>query len=448
MKILLVRPGYANLFSKVNIVNVEPLELEYLYTVAKEQGAECEIFDAVIQKKKLTQVLKSYNPDIVAITGYITQRNIILNYAKAIKMHNPGVTVVIGGVHAELNYNEFYSDEVDYIVHSGGVKPFAGIINLHKNSASPEEIPGICYRKQSIWICNAREILDPNKLPIPDRTYFYNNQDHFKYLNLTPCATVKAAYSCPHKCNFCYCCQLNEGKYVCRDVEKVVEEIASIQCDNIWILDDTFYVDREKIKDFVRLLKEKGISKNLILYYRADFVAENEDMIALLSSIGLKILLVGLEAFDDSRLKDYDKRTSVVINERCLQILRKYNIECTGLFIVDMDATREDFVSLSKYVQKHELKISTAAILTPLPGTYQFEKYRSRFTTDNPQDWDFLHLTAEPGNLSRSQFYFEFYKFYLKILLMNKKAGNFEVNYIQHVLNLAKAYTKKMLQMK
>ena len=63
MKILLVRPGYENLFAKINIVNVEPLELEYLYTVAREQGAECEIFDAVIRKRRFATVLKKFNPD-------------------------------------------------------------------------------------------------------------------------------------------------------------------------------------------------------------------------------------------------------------------------------------------------------------------------------------------------------------------------------------------------
>ena len=40
MKILLVRPGYENLFAKINIVNVEPLELEYLNTLANQLGHE------------------------------------------------------------------------------------------------------------------------------------------------------------------------------------------------------------------------------------------------------------------------------------------------------------------------------------------------------------------------------------------------------------------------
>jgi hopanoid C-3 methylase len=453
MKILFVRPGYQNLFSSINIVNVEPLELEYLFTLATELGFQCTIHDAVIHKRKFAEVFREYNPDILAITGYITQKNLMLEYAETAKRFNPGVKVIIGGVHAELNYQDFYRPVVDFIVHSGGIQPFGEILKYCDGGSVIDfaevmkRIKGICYRaEKDSWFTNEKAYIDPDSLPIPDRSFFYENQNQFNYITLSPCATVKTSYSCPHTCNFCYCRQLNGGKYVCRNVEKVIEEIAGIDCENIWILDDTFYVDRQRVEEFVRLAKEKGLRKNFIIYYRADFVANNEDIIAMLKSVGLKIVLVGLEAFDDGQLMDYDKRTSLKINEEGIRILKKHGIECTGLFIVDIDATKQDFVNLRQYVKKHELVISTAAILTPLPGTYQYEKYRSRINTDNPKHWDFLHLVAEPGNMSKPQFYFEFYKFYLKLLFMNKKASSLKVNHIQHIRNLAKAYFKKLIE--
>lgn len=444
MKVLLVRPGYENLFANINIVNVEPLELEYLYTVTKEAGYDCLIYDAVIQRISFHKILKQYNPDIVAITGYITQRDVIIGYAKLAKEHNPAVQVIVGGVHAELNYHDFYLPAIDFIVHSGGIVPYREILNLPISGRKPGDIKGICYRSGDLsWVVNERSYIDPDQLPIPDRSFFYANQHHFKYVNLSPCATVKASYSCPHRCNFCYCCQLNNGKYVCRDVAKVVEEIAGIDCENIWILDDTFFVDRQKVQEFARLLLQQGIKKNFILYYRADFIAANEEVVAMLKEVGLKVVLVGLESFDDDILSDYNKLTSKAINERCLEILRKYEIDCTGLFIVDIDATKKDFKNLRDYVKKYQLMVSTAAILTPLPGTSQYEKYRTRINTDNPKHWDFLHLVAEPGNMSRYEFYFEFYKFYIKLLLINKKSGYLDVKYLQYIKNLIKGYISR-----
>jgi len=445
MKVLLVRPGYENLFANINIVNVEPLELEYLYTAAKETGHDCLIYDAVIQHTGIHKVLKEYNPDIVAFTGYITHRDVIIRYAKQAKEHNPAVQVIVGGVHAELNYHDFYVPAVDFIVHSGGIVPFREIITLPASGRNPGDIKGICYRSgDSSWAVNERSHINPDDLPIPDRSFFYANQQHFKYINLSPCAAVKAAYSCPHRCNFCYCCLLNNGKYVCRDVAKVVEEIAGIDCENIWIVDDTFYTNRQKVQEFAQLLLQQGIKKNFILYYRADFIADNEDVIVILKEAGLKVVLVGLESFDDDILSDYNKLTSKAVNERCLEILRKHEIECTGLFIVDIDATKKDFKNLRDYVKKHQLMVSTAAILTPLPGTSQYEKYQDRINTKNPKHWDFLHLVAEPGSMGKLQFYYEFYKFYIKLLLINKKSRYLDINYLQHIKNLAKAYMREL----
>jgi radical SAM superfamily enzyme YgiQ (UPF0313 family) len=420
MKTLLVRPPYVSPFSRMNLVNVEPLELEILLGAAVNDGHNCLIYDGIVERRSLASVLKEYNPDIAAITGYITQRNLILAYAETIKEYNPSIKVIIGGVHAELNYAEFFHPTVDYIVHSGGVRPFRELLDCFSNDNSAEDIPGICFRSaNNEWKSTPKIVVDPEETTIPDRSFFYQHREKFNYLHFRPCAIVKTSYSCPHRCNFCYCCLLNEGKYLCRSVDKVVAEIAGIDCENIWIVDDTFYLEHQRIKDFVRLLQENGIKKNFILYYRADFIAENEEMIALLKSVGLKMVLVGLEAFDDETLQDFEKNTTSRINEKCLSILRKYDIDCTALFVLDIDAKKEDFDNLSRYVQKHRLRFSTASILTPLPGTQQYDKYRDRITVHNPKHWDFLHLVAPPGHMGRWIFYLYFYRFYLQVLVMN-----------------------------
>jgi radical SAM superfamily enzyme YgiQ (UPF0313 family) len=452
MKLLLVRPACQNLLSGLNLVKVEPLELEYLYTLGRELGFECQIYDAVIHFRKLSKVIKQYNPGLVAITGYITQRNLMLEYAQTAKNFNPDVLVIIGGVHAELNYQDFFRPIVNFIVHSGGIQPFRDLLECLSTGEEDnfreeiKKIKGICYRTdENNWFANEKISVIPDMLPIPDRSFFYENQNHFNYLSLSPCATVKTAYSCPHQCNFCYCRQLNGGNYVCRALNKVIEEIAGIDCQTIWILDDTFYEERQRVKEFVRLVKENNLHKNYIVYYRADFIANNEDLIALLKSIGLKVVIVGLEVFDDQWLQEYDKYTSLEINEESIRILKKYNLECTGLFIVDIDAAKKDFVNLRKFIKKHQLVLSTAAILTPLPGTYQYEKYRTRIKTVNPKHWDFLHLIAEPGKLSKQRFYFEFYKFYLQLFFMNKKPSLLNLNYIRVLRSVLKACFRKLV---
>lgn len=53
MKILLVRPGAPNVLSFTNILDSEPLELEYLHTGLKEAGYDDMIYDYICQKNLL-----------------------------------------------------------------------------------------------------------------------------------------------------------------------------------------------------------------------------------------------------------------------------------------------------------------------------------------------------------------------------------------------------------
>ena len=58
---------------------------------------------------------------------------------------------------------------------------------------------------------------------------------------------------------------MNCGKYVCRDIEDVVNEIKDIKSDNIYIVDDDFLFDIERLNRFISLIKENKINKKYIL---------------------------------------------------------------------------------------------------------------------------------------------------------------------------------------
>lgn len=444
MKVLLIRPSIRNIAYKINLVKTEPLELEYLYTVAKEEGYDCSIYDEVICKREIEDVIREYNPDIIGITGYITHVGLIRDYARRIKDVLPKSLVIIGGVHAERNYKEFYEGNADLIIHSGGVLTFREILQKIRKGTKLTDTKGICYRKtKNEWVYNELVYIDPNQIPIPDRTFFNENKQHFKYMDFSPCAILKASYSCPHKCNFCYCTQLNGGQYTCRSVESVVEEIEGIHAEYIWIVDDTFYVEKNQIDRFIELIRQKGINKKFIVYYRADFIVKNEELIAALKSIGVFIILVGIEALDDSLLKEYDKNSSLQINNQCLEILKKYDIICTSLFIVDVGATRKDFKRLHSYLKKWQLNYSTIAVLTPIPGSANFDRYEDKLITHNREKWDFMHLVVEPTAMNRIQFYMEYYKLYVRLAFMNKKLNALNLEYIKQMLLEAKVFVKE-----
>ncbi|MBD5157158.1 MAG: radical SAM protein [Butyrivibrio sp.] len=439
MKVLLVKPEFKNVFTKLSLIRTEPLELEYLSAICKNRGVESRICDLTVRGKSLKSVLKSFGPDIVAFTANFVHIYAVKKYVSIVKRYKASILTVVGGPHAEVMPEDFMFDGLDVIIHSGGFKPFEDILEA-EGAEAYGDIKGISYFDGSEWHKNERQIFDAGALPFPDREHFYRNIKKYKYVTMKPCAILKASYSCPHNCNYCFSTLLNGGKYLCRAPENVVEEIKGIKCDNIWIVDDTFYVDKAKLDEFIRLVGEEGIDKKYSLYFRADFIAANPDYMKRLADIGVTMCAVGLEVIDDGVLEKYNKNSSVNIILRALEVLKESNITCIGLFMIDIDADKSYFKKLYEFIKKYELYLSTISILTPMPGTGQFEKYKDRIVTDDYRKWDFVHLTITPTKMSRFTFYKEFYKLYVKLAMLILKKRLLSFSYLGSAISASFDY--------
>lgn len=439
MRVLLVKPEFKNVFTKLSLITTEPLELEYMSAICRNHNVEAKICDLTIREKSLKYMLKKFKPDVVAMTANFVHIYSIRKYVKIIKKYNPAILTLVGGPHAEVKPEDFQFEGIDVIFHSGGFKPFESIISKGEK-VDYASLKGICYKKDEEWVCNEREEFDITTLPFPDRTHFYENIKKYKYVTMKSCAILKSSYSCPHNCNYCFSTLLNGGKYLCREPKNVVEEIKDIRCDNIWIVDDTFYVDKKKLDEFIELIKSENIKKTFSLYFRADFIAANPDYMKRLAEIGVSMCAVGLEVIDDAVLEKYNKKSSVNIILRALEVLKECKITCIGLLMIDIDAEKSYFDRLYKFIKKHELYLSTISILTPMPGTQQYEKYKDRIVTQDYRKWDFVHLTIEPTKMSKMSFYFKFYQLYVKLAMLIVKNKVLSMRYLLTAVNASFEY--------
>lgn len=439
MRVLLVKPEFKNVFTKLSLITTEPLELEYMSAICRNHNVEAKICDLTIREKSLKYMLKKFKPDVVAMTANFVHIYSIRKYVKIIKKFNPAILTLVGGPHAEVKPEDFQFEGIDVIFHSGGFKPFESIISKGEK-VDYASLKGICYKKDEEWVCNEREEFDITTLPFPDRTHFYENIKKYKYVTMKSCAILKTSYSCPHNCNYCFSTLLNGGKYLCREPKNVVEEIKDIRCDNIWIVDDTFYVDKKKLDEFIELIKSENIKKTFSLYFRADFIAANPDYMKRLAEIGVSMCAVGLEVIDDAVLEKYNKKSSVNIILRALEVLKECKITCIGLLMIDIDAEKSYFDRLYKFIKKHELYLSTISILTPMPGTQQYEKYKDRIVTQDYRKWDFVHLTMEPTKMSKMSFYFKFYQLYVKLAMLIVKNKVLSMRYLVTAVNASFEY--------
>ena len=421
MRVLLVFPELSRTkYDFIGISEDECLELEYLSAVLKEASHDVMIIDGQIQKINVAKAIKTFKPEAVYLCGRTRQENFMLEYCALAKEYDPALTTIIGGMHAQLCYERLYDSNVDFIIKT--FDPYTIIEVLRGNT----QADSISYRVGQEWISNPTKPFDASRLPLPDRSFFDAHPDSYRYLELEHAAWVRTAYSCPFHCEFCHRNKLNVGRYSTRSIADVLNEIKNINATNIYICDDDFLISRNRVAEFVRLIREQGVNKKYICYGRADFIAKNPSLMRELKNIGLHYCLVGLEATDDTNLRRYNKRSDVDSNVRAIEICNDLDIKLMGIFIADLDFRPGDFNNLYKWIVDHQLKHVAVTIYTPEMCTPDFDRYRDRMITDNPSHWDYLHVVAKPTHISVKHFYFCYYKLLFRLLLRARRDGIYD----------------------
>jgi len=438
MKILLVRPNTPK--ESINLQSFmicEPLELEYVASALSKHGHEVDLVDMLIEKKPLRYFLKQKNYQMVCLTSYITCVGVVKDYARIIKAHNENILTCIGGVHAEVVPTDFIDKSIDYILWANGVESLVAIANSYPH-VDANEISGIYAEGME-----KPEIVNGN-LPFPDRKITQKYRKHYNYIYHDNCATLKASFGCPYKCKFCFCTQICE--YSTRIIDNVLDEIEQIEENNIFIVDDNFLVSRERAQAFIKGLDERGIKKHYIAFGRADFIAENEDLIISLHEHGFDAFFVGIESFKNDELVDYIKKSSVEINVKAINVLEKNGLQCYSGLIVGEDWEKEDFDTLITYLNSFDHPLVNIQPITPMPGTPLFDEYKYEIAV--PRDkyawWDMAHVVFKPTKMKTRLYYYHIIRAYLKTSANQKQRKFIKERYGRRIYNRVKCGAAKI----
>ncbi len=442
LNVLLIHPEISRTkYNFVGVIENECLELEYISALLKEHGHVVSLYDGQVEDITVTEAIKNCKPDLVYVCGRTRQENFMLEYCRLAKEYSKECVTVIGGLHAQLCYERMYREYVDYILTTFDIFKLLDLADYHfsEKKSDLSKVEGICYQTAEGWVCNPAVPFDIKRLPLPDRSYFYEHPDRYRYLELEHAAWVRTAYSCPYRCEFCHRNKMNSGEYVCREIEDVVEEIAGIPSDNIYIVDDDFLFDTERLRAFIRGIRERNIEKQYICYGRTDFIAANEELMAELKSIGLYYVLAGLESVEDTYLDQYHKKSSVANNLKSIEICNRLGIHLMGMFIIDLDYKAKDFKQLYQWIRRQKLRHVAISIYTPEMGLPTYEEYKDRFITDNPSHWDYLHVVAKPEYMSVKRYYFHYYKLLIKLFLKAWREGVYDfLDYKSYIFSFIK----------
>ncbi len=430
MRILLVRPKPdKETIGLQSVMVCEPLELMTLASVLIKNNHVVEIADMILDKRSFEKVLNDFKPEIVGITGYISHINVIKKYANDVKIwsnqnsnqnNNPNISkdnnqqmnnqnqfktsnqinnnnqnenenckVLVGGVHAEVCPEDFKDQNIDLVCKSA--------LDLYK------------YTK-------CEDLTDT--LPLRDLPLKYRK--HYYYLFHQDCALIKTSFGCPYKCNFCFCKEI--APYNAREIDKVIEELKTIEQEQVYIVDDDFLFNRSRLLEFAQKLKDNKIYKKYLVYGRADFVAQNADVLEILKNVGLQAVIVGIEAASQEELDGYNKKSDINDNINAIKVLKKLEIECYATVILGVDWDKTDFKRLYRFLVEMDIVFVNLQPFTPMPHTPYFEENKDKLLIpyDQNEKWDMAHLVIKPEKLSVREYYWQIIVLYYKITITPK----------------------------
>ncbi|MDR3584043.1 MAG: B12-binding domain-containing radical SAM protein [Desulfosporosinus sp.] len=418
MEVLLVRPKPdKETIGLQHVMVCEPLELEYLFSNVPEEirsKVRVEIIDMILERESYERILTRLRPALVVFTGYITHVGLIKTMCATAKELVPGVLTGVGGVHAEVVAEDFVAPDIDFVYSRNGIDGFN------------ETLRGMLANRNVEQIKAALDEMGDKKMSFsyrhPDRTAVSRYRHGYYYMFHSPCALIKTSFGCPYNCSFCFCKEITGGTYFTREIEDVVDELAAIAEKEIYIVDDDFLYSVARIREFLSLLEKRGIEKHFLVYGRADFVSENEDLLRDFKRQGLRAVIVGIESIRTRDLESYNKRTDKELNEKAVKVLKALDIELYATLILPTDFAKTDFKELTAWLRRQDVRFVNLQPLTPLPGTGIFEQYSAQllYPRERYEMWDMAHVVLKPERMGIRAFYWEIVKAYYRIIMRPK----------------------------
>jgi hopanoid C-3 methylase len=413
MKILMVRPKPSpETIGLQHLMIVEPLELEILYSLKRDSDSAL-IVDMILEKKPFESFVIEHSPDILCVTGYITNVSTIISYCKSAKLISNKIITIVGGVHCEVCPDDFEHESIDFRVVRNAAVIFTDLLNhIDKKTELPE---GVFRKEDSLE--NTTLPKYNFSVPFPSRNSVAQYRDKYFYIFHNKVALIKTAFGCPFKCSFCFCTVITEGKYYQRPLSEVIEEIKQINETEVYIVDDDFLCDRKWLQSFIYEIKQNNIHKHFLVYGRADFIAKNSDIMHELANIGLRTVIVGFESFSDKELDRYNKNTTVEMYKETMAVLNREKIDVFATIIIPPEWDKIDFKNMVKVIKSFGIHFVNLQPLTPLPKTkVSFPEDQIIIDKYNYAQWDLAHISVMPLKLSVSEFYKEILNAYNSIL--------------------------------
>jgi len=384
--IALVEPR-APQFNVYSFASLPRLGLPSIGTVLRDLGHQVTVYCQGLRKLPMAKILKA---DLVGIST--TTSTAPEAYRLADLCRSRGIPVLIGGVHATF-CSEEASQHADYCLRGEAEETIGDVVEQMLAAPRPYPPEGLTLRlpEKADPASGVCRVADLDRLPIPDLSLIQG----WSAERLTPMMTSRG---CPFDCNFCSVTPMFGKAYRFRSTELVLEELAARQPRSVFFYDDNFAANPKRTRELLEGMIRLPHPPHWVAQVRAD-VAQDRELVALMQASGCVRVFIGYESVSPATLAGYGKRLSIEQSIESARILREHNIRIHGMFVLGSDEDEVPTIrDTARFALRNALDTVQFAILTPLPGTKQFQildRAKRIFT----RDWslyDGHHTVFEP----------------------------------------------------
>ena len=373
--------------SRVHLINPSNLSFgvavitpRWLYVLAAATGTKWgdpHLVDETLDPIDMDEIAKG---DVVGIG--IHTGNALKGYEIGRKCRERGAWVVYGGIHATL-----FPDEVHE--HGGAHAVVKGDGDVVWSKVVEDCFAGTPQRIYEGGRIEGDQFLPARWDLLPKERYMW--------------ASVQTVRGCPKHCSFCSVWRTDGQEPRQREVERVVREVVELRRLGfrfIALADDNFYpvsfedlamarrrADKTRLHELEALRNERfqlmaqleQLPDDIVFFTQITMeAAEDTEFLDAMKRAHIRGALVGVEAVTKAGLKDVYKGFNLYGDELIarLQTFRRHGIHVLGSFIFGLPSdARDTFQATVDLAEKADLTFAQFVLLTPFPGTLDFEKW-------------------------------------------------------------------------
>jgi len=467
-EVILIQPPLPKSIQKEYISVQIPMNLGYIANALMLCGANVAINDFVVEHYDTAyffEQLNSKQPILVGFTSVTCSIPFVNLISKYVKMFNPKISTVLGGVHAsslpletlqELKY-------IDFIVIGEGEITIKELYKEIISNQNYHQIKGLAFRDKA----TGKLIMNHKRDLINDLDYAMTFSFSLFEVDKYRRAHVSRGFSrvdleimelltsrgCPYNCIFC-AGHINYGNNLrFRSIENITKEIEENsrirKIEHISIEDDTFTLNKKLVFELGKYLRSKNITWNC----NARIGTIDQEMAFMMARNNCRKVSFGIESGSERILNLSKKNITIQQIVDTFKIIRSVKIryiEATFMLGSHPDETIQDIKETKKLIFRIKPDFIALMVMCPFPGTEVYEIMQSRALLPKRPNWiNFNLVTVKPPykslfNLSADELLYWrnniLWEYYTSVRYIFRQITNIRnIKQLKYLLRLAKS---------